>query len=223
MLLYLVFQETPSSIESPTTLWRNQESYQTFYPIPTPKSRPGNTNTEVIGGIRRQNEATGILGLCTHSGAFMVLDSYANSEVLKNRTEHRWFAMSKIDVTRDGDDEIVICSMDGMTNIIDKEHEILSFNFKDTVAAFCAGNYAFQGDNVPCLCYVTLNGRIHMYHRVFVESMKVQCVHGALMKKLNTRAEYSHVLEALRLPSGEIDHLKIQKLVKQIWSAKSNE
>lgn len=216
--------DTPISIDSPRlSQWARQDSFQTFYPIPTPKSRSSNINTEILGGIRRQDRTSGVMALCTHTGAYMILDnssSVAGEAPKKQKSDHRWFTMSRFDVTQDGNDEIVLCSMDGMTYMIDRDREILSYNFKDNVSAFIAGYYCVDGVSNPCLVYVTLSGKIFVFHKVHAEAMKVQCVHGALIDKLKTNPKYEHILNALRLPNGEIDHLKIQRLVTQVWSAK---
>lgn len=124
--------------------------------------------------------------------------------------------MSKLDVTNDGNDEIVLCSMDGMTYIIDKERDIVGYNFNEHVAAFCAGYYGTNGVDSPCFCYVTLSGKLFLYYDVWIETMKVKCVHTALIKKIKQRPELHYLLDLFKLPNGDVDHEKLQNLLKNI-------
>ena len=111
--------------------------------------------------------------------------------------------------------EIVLCDLNGMTYIIDKERNIVSYNFNENVAAFCAGYYGNKGRSTPCLCYVTLSGKIHLYYDVWIDAIKVRCVHAALIEKIKRKPELHYLLELLRGESGEVDHEKLQSLVKQ--------
>jgi len=185
------------------------------------------TSTEIIGGVKRDGVSGGVIGLCTLDGNFMILDDTSVVVVCPKQdwvpSEHRWFSMAKFDVTNDGDDEIVLCSMNGMTYMIDKIRNIVSYNFNENVAAFCAGPYGpTETNNVSnnCLCYVTLSGKIHIYYNVWISAMKVKCVHGAIIEKLKQSEDLKHILDGLKLPTGEIDHKKIQILVKNTWSEK---
>lgn len=184
------------------------------------------TSTEVIGAVKRGGVFGGVIGICTNDGNFMILEDTSNGLTPKQeweQAEHRWFSMAKFDVTNDGDDEIVVCSMNGMTYMIDKIRNIVSYNFNENVSAFIAGPYGpLEPNNVSnnCLCYVTLNGKIHVYYNVWISAMKVKCVHGAIIEKLKQSDDLKHILDGLKLPTGEIDHKKIQMLVKNTWSEK---
>jgi len=187
------------------------------------------TSTKVIGGIKRGHEQSCVIGLSTLDGNFMILEdpSVNTLHPKKNwfQSEHRWFSMSKFDVTNDGDDEIILASMNGMTYMIDKDRNIVSYNFNENIAAFCAGGYGpIEPNNTSnnCLCYVTLNGKIHVYYNVWISAMKVKCVHGAIIEKLKHSEDLKYILDGLKLPSGDIDHKKIQMLVKNTWSEKYN-
>lgn len=218
-------QETPTSIDSPNM--HISESYPSFFPITSKSYRQSaHVNTEIVGGIKRQEDITGVIGLCTQDGNFITLDNTASGldvptsmNPVKNHSPHRWFSMSKLDITNDGDDEIVLCAMNGMTYIIDKKRDIVSFNFNESVAAFTAGYYGLEHTtSAPCLCYVTLSGKIFLYYNVWINTMKVKCVHGALIEKIQQREDLKYILDTFKLPNGEIDHQKIQNVVKHLWS-----
>jgi len=159
---------------------------------------------------------TGVLGLCTRDGSFIILENTDSSSrnPVKNSSKNFWFAMSKVDVTGDGDDEVVLCDLNGMTYIIDKERNVVSYNFNENVAAFCAGYYGTNGKRSPCLCYVTLSGKIHLYYDVWIDAIKVRCVHAALIEKINAKPELHYILDLFKEDAGEIDHEKLQNFVK---------
>ena len=184
-------------------------------------------------GIKRQNENTGVIGLCTHDGNFVILDNTYSPKhhtqqhnQVKKHSRNNWFAISKLDVTRDGDDEIVLCDLNGMTYIIDKQRNIVSYNFNENVAAFCAGIYGTGGGSggkrggaTPCLCYVTLSGKIHLYYDVYIDAIQVRCVHAALIEKISEKPELHYLLDLFKgQENGEVNHEKLQTLVKHSCS-----
>ena len=110
-----------------------------------------------------------------------------------------------------------------MTYIIDKERNVVSYNFNESVAAFCAGFYGTgcSGRATPCLCYVTLSGKIHLYYDVFIDAIQVRCVHAALIEKITEKPELHYLLDLLKgRDNGEVDHEKLQTLVKHSCSLK---
>ena len=216
------FQDSPVNAE--TSSLTKQESFPTFYPIKPKSSQLNHTGTEIIGGIKRQGNTSGVLAICTEDGYFAILDNsvHCNKHTAKTRSQHQWLAMSKVDVTRNGDEEVILCASNGVTYVIDKLRDIVSFEFSENVAAFCAGNYATDTNaSTPCFCYVTFSGRIFLYYDVHIDTMKVKCVHEALINKIQQKPELKYLLDALRLPNGEIDHNKVQNLVKSLWSEKT--
>ena len=178
-----------------------------------------------------------MIGLCTHDGNYVILDNTccAKNQSQYNQQQHNpvkkhsrnnWFAISKLDVTRDGDDEIVLCDLNGMTYIIDKQRNIVSYNFNENVAAFCAGFYGTGGSGgrrggaTPCLCYVTLSGKIHLYYDVYIDAIQVRCVHAVLIEKIKEKPELHYLLDLFKGRNGEVDHEKLQTLVKHSSSLK---
>lgn len=82
------------------------------------------------------------------------------------------FALSKLDITNDGNEEIAVCSWDGNTHIIDRFKNVVRFKFGENVMAFCAGRYAFTpGKNLPALVYVTSSNRVVIYWNARLSSM----------------------------------------------------
>ena len=52
-----------------------------------------------------------------------------------------FFAMSKLDITQDGDEEVALCAWNGNTYIIDHRRNVVQFKFDENVLAFCAGAF----------------------------------------------------------------------------------
>lgn len=75
--------------------------------------------------------------------------------------DHQIFALCRLDVTGDGADEIVACSWDGQTYILDQEQNSVRFQFEEPVRAFCTGKYSVTpGNATSCLVYNTFNSKV---------------------------------------------------------------
>ncbi|RZF45408.1 hypothetical protein LSTR_LSTR002851 [Laodelphax striatellus] len=89
------------------------------------------------------------------------------------QVDHRLFALSKLDLTGDGRDEIVACSWDGQTYIVDQSKHSVRFQLEESVAGFCAGMYSISTTSspVPCLIYTTFSNKVYIYHNVKLASL----------------------------------------------------
>lgn len=78
------------------------------------------------------------------------------------QVDHQTFALSKLDVTGNGNDDIIVCSWDGQTYILDQEKNSVRFQLDEPVQAFCSGYYSITpGENpVPCLVYMTFWNKV---------------------------------------------------------------
>ena len=126
--------------------------------------------------------------------------------------------MDRLDVTADGNDEVVLCSWEGMTYVIDKDNDVMSYSFGENVCAFSAGMYAVSKTNVPCFCYVSFSNRVMLYYNVKVDNMKSRCVQDAVLERLNNRPEFNSILQKLKNSNGEINSAQIQNLTKEALS-----
>lgn len=70
--------------------------------------------------------------------------------------------MTKLDVTGNGSDDIVVCSWDGQTYILDQDRNSLRFHVDEAVQAFESGYYGAtdQGPNVTSFVYVTFKNTV---------------------------------------------------------------
>jgi hypothetical protein len=78
------------------------------------------------------------------------------------QVDHQLFALTKLDMTGDGRDEIVACSWDGQTYILDQEKCSVRFQLEESVVSFCSGYYTLQPGQppVPCLVYTTFTNKV---------------------------------------------------------------
>ncbi|XP_063995867.1 KICSTOR complex protein ITFG2-like isoform X3 [Diachasmimorpha longicaudata] len=76
------------------------------------------------------------------------------------QVDHQIFALCRLDVTADGADEIVVCTWDGQTYILDQDKNSVRFQFEEPVRSFCTGNYSLTpGGSSPSLVYITFTNK----------------------------------------------------------------
>lgn len=82
--------------------------------------------------------------------------------------DHQIFALTKLDVTQNGSDDIVACSWDGQTYILDQEKNSVRFQFDQSVQAFHSGYYHLGPDEpaVTCFVYVTFKNTVVLYYDI---------------------------------------------------------
>jgi len=105
------------------------------------------------------------------------------------------FAISKIDCTNDGNEELVISSWNGLTYIVDHYMNVVEFDFEERVCAFIAGNYAIAPDkNVPCMFFVTFDDVIYVYYDICLSSIYLKTLSDVLDKDIEM---HSDIIEEL--------------------------
>ncbi|KAF4528694.1 hypothetical protein B566_EDAN017235 [Ephemera danica] len=86
------------------------------------------------------------------------------------------FSLTRMDITGDGRDEIIVCSWDGQTYILGQDQVSVRFQFEDSVAAFCAGRYGTRvAENVhppACLVYCTFANKIFVYTDLKLDKLR---------------------------------------------------
>uniref|UniRef100_A0A0B6ZR61 Integrin-alpha FG-GAP repeat-containing protein 2 n=2 Tax=Arion vulgaris TaxID=1028688 RepID=A0A0B6ZR61_9EUPU len=194
------------------------DSYDIIYhPLAHMQTRNKDTSTLIIGGINRgrpsycQNSDTDsqpqptYYALSTLDGSLILVE---NDTILWSlQVDHYLFALAKLDVTGNGKEEVVCCSWNGQTYIVNHSKEIVRYHFPDSVAAFCAGYFSLRDrNNTPCFVYATFNNRIYIYPNITlpqVESTNLINVMGKrnetkeLLQKLNINADGVESLQSL--------------------------
>lgn len=87
--------------------------------------------------------------------------------------DHQVFALTKLDVTQNGADDIVACAWDGQTYILDQNKNVVRFQLDEAVQAFESGYYTLNADDSPvtCLVYVTFKNRVLLYYDIPLKEM----------------------------------------------------
>ncbi|GFR90344.1 integrin-alpha FG-GAP repeat-containing protein 2 [Elysia marginata] len=176
-----------------------------YHPLAQVQTRNKDTSTVIVGGINRGRPSQSGSGedeikprstyyaLATLDGSLILAEN--DSILWSLQVDHYLFALSKLDVTGNGKEEVVCCSWNGQTYIVNHSKEIVRYQFPDSVAAFCAGYFSLQdGCNAPCFVYTTFNNRIYIYPNITlprVESTNLLRVMGRIkegreiLQKLN--------------------------------------
>lgn len=82
------------------------------------------------------------------------------------------FALTTLDVTKDGRQEIIACAWDGTTFIYDQDGNCVEFVFEERVSAFCAGMYSVsKGNQQPCLFFLTFSDHLYIYYNLAIKSI----------------------------------------------------
>ncbi|XP_040200362.1 KICSTOR complex protein ITFG2 isoform X3 [Rana temporaria] len=102
-----------------------------------------NVSTHLIGSIKQGpgvgNNEAGLFALCTLDGTLKLMQG-SDRLLWSVQVDHQLFALEKLDVTGNGQEEVVACAWDGQTYIIDHNRTVLRFQVDENVSAFCAGN-----------------------------------------------------------------------------------
>uniref|UniRef100_A0A1B6DEV0 Integrin-alpha FG-GAP repeat-containing protein 2 n=1 Tax=Clastoptera arizonana TaxID=38151 RepID=A0A1B6DEV0_9HEMI len=139
------------------------------------RMRNPNILTEIVGninqGVTRSKNRGSPYAVTTLDGTLMMVQ---DEEIIWSiQVDHQLFVLTKLDIVGDGRDEIVACSWDGQTYILDQEKHSVRFQLEEAVSAFCAGHYTLKhGDSpVPCFIYTTFTNKVYLYYDIKLESM----------------------------------------------------
>ncbi|XP_072257123.1 KICSTOR complex protein ITFG2 isoform X2 [Pyxicephalus adspersus] len=171
-----------------------------------------NVSTHLIGSIKQGpgvgNKEAGLFALCTLDGTLKLMQG-SDRLLWSVQVDHQLFALEKLDVTGNGQEEVVACAWDGQTYIIDHNRTVLRFQVDENVSAFCAGLYACRGgQNSPCLVYVGFNQKIYVYWSVMLERIES----SNILRVLEGNEEFTSLL-------GEL-HMQVMLLLFVILSIK---
>ncbi|KAJ9600117.1 hypothetical protein L9F63_009593 [Diploptera punctata] len=148
-----------------------------YHPLTCSRMRNPNVSTEIQGEIRTGNSDPNTsprYAVATLDGTLMLVQD--ENVLWSMQVDHQLFALTKLDMTGDGRDEIVVCSWDGHTYILDQEKCSVRFQHEESVVSFCSGYYTLQPGQaaVPCLVYTTFTNKIYVYYDVQLPSMKAK-------------------------------------------------
>ncbi|XP_057661865.1 KICSTOR complex protein ITFG2-like isoform X4 [Diorhabda carinulata] len=87
--------------------------------------------------------------------------------------DHQLFALTKLDVTGNGSDDIVACSWDGETYILDQAKNSVRFHLGEAVQAFHSGYYNINlnAPDVTCFVYVNFKNTVIIYYDLPIKEL----------------------------------------------------
>ncbi|CAL1547112.1 unnamed protein product [Lymnaea stagnalis] len=188
-----------------------------YHPLAHMQTRNKDTSTVIVGGINRERASQPNGGaVCQQGATYYALATLDGSLILVEndsilwslQVDHYLFALAKLDVTGNGQEEVVCCSWSGQTYIVNHSKEIVRYHFPDSVAAFCAGYYSLRGEgtNSPCFVYATFNNRIYIYPNITLP--RVESTN--LLEVMSRNKETHKLLQKLSISAD--DHDSVRKL-----------
>ncbi|CAG9824272.1 unnamed protein product [Phaedon cochleariae] len=134
------------------------------------RMRNPNISTEILGDLRREQTSEVVpskgkpYALATLDGTIMLVQDEVISWAFA--VDHQIFALTKLDVTGNGSDDIVVCSWDGQTYILDQDKNCVRFHLDEPVQAFESGFYNLKTTeaDVTCLVYINFKNTIAVYY-----------------------------------------------------------
>ncbi|XP_078332433.1 KICSTOR complex protein ITFG2-like isoform X2 [Crassostrea virginica] len=142
-------------------------------------------STEIIGGISRHRtkQPGTYYAICTLDGNLVLVEG---KQILWSlQVDHQLFSLKKLDVTGNGKEEVVCCSWDGQTYIVNHNRAVVRYQFQESVAAFTAG--LFGADNNPSFVYATYNNKIYIYNSIQLPQVESTNLIEVMEKRENTQ------------------------------------
>ncbi|CAH0547712.1 unnamed protein product [Brassicogethes aeneus] len=139
------------------------------------RMRNQNISTEILGDFKNSHRKDSGKGkpyaVATLDGTIMLVQD----EVIlwAFAVDHQIFALTKLDITGNGSDDIVACCWDGQTYILDQDKNVISFPLDEPVQAFESGYYHLKGNDEPvtCFVYVTFKNTIILYYDIPIKDI----------------------------------------------------
>ncbi|XP_013793831.1 KICSTOR complex protein ITFG2-like [Limulus polyphemus] len=144
------------------------------HPLASCRTQNPSISCEIIGGVcgtRDGQHVTSLLSIATLDGTLMLVDQ---DEILwALQVDHQLFCLTKLDIIRDGKEEIIACAWDGQTYIVNQDCQSVRFHFEEPVCTFTAGYYSISlNQTVPCFVYATFSNRLYLYHGVQLPAIR---------------------------------------------------
>ncbi|XP_044269224.1 KICSTOR complex protein ITFG2-like [Tribolium madens] len=182
------------------------------------RMRNQNISTEILGdfqsrNLESQNEDAKKCpyAVATLDGTIMLVQDEVILWAIA--VDHQIFALCKLDVTGNGMDDIVVCSWDGQTYILDQEKNCVRFHLDEPVQAFHCGHYnlTINDDPVTCLVYITFKNTVIIYYDIPLKELKCKKYEPSL-----------DLLRELYMKDGRTEE-EAQEMVKNLDKKKKNQ
>ncbi|XP_072162053.1 KICSTOR complex protein ITFG2-like isoform X3 [Bemisia tabaci] len=136
-----------------------------YHPLYSSQMRNPGISSEIVGSLKTNLPTDKKKGgtryaVATLDGSLMLVQD--EKVVWSLQVDHQLFALSKLDVTGDGQDEIIASSWDGQTYILDQHKKTVCFHIEESISGFCAGLYSLGPTETlaPCFIYTTFTNKV---------------------------------------------------------------
>ncbi|XP_060520130.1 KICSTOR complex protein ITFG2-like [Cylas formicarius] len=135
------------------------------------RMRNQNISTEILGDLKTSDDQENSnksrpYAVATLDGTIMLVQDEVILWAIA--VDHQIFALTKLDITGNGTDDIVVCSWDGQTYILDQKKNSVRFHLEEPVRAFHSGWYSLGPgiSQVTALIYVTFKNTVIIYYDI---------------------------------------------------------
>ncbi|KAK6183662.1 hypothetical protein SNE40_011096 [Patella caerulea] len=183
-----------------------RDTFLLYHPLGLSRAKNRDISTVIVGDINPGKEDLDhqtYYALATLDGTLVLAE---NDKILWSlQVDHQLFSLSKLDVTGNGQEEVVCCSWDGQTYIVNHSREVVRYLFQENVAAFSGGFYSLtEGGNIPCFVYATFNNTIYIYHDIKLP--RVESTN--LLQVMDRTPETNQLLAKLNIDPTRTDQLR---------------
>lgn len=167
-----------------------------YDPLASARLRNAMIHTEICGNIKygselEQSEEGSAYALATKDGTLMLV---RNGKIQWNlQVDHQLFSIFALDVTKNGNQEVIACAWDGNTYIVGQNTDCVRFTFPEFVNTFSAGYYGLNEKQTPCLVYATFGNGIHLYHSITLGNIVPRTLGDVLKSNLAYQDELKHL------------------------------
>lgn len=106
-----------------------------------------------------------LIALCNTAGSLQL--HTPSQQLWELHVDHSLFALAGLDLTGDGNDEMVAVAWDGATFVVDQHKRVVFFPYREDICSFAGGLYAIApGRSVPCFVYVSTAGTVEVFHSI---------------------------------------------------------
>lgn len=93
------------------------------------------------------------------------------------KNDRQLFPLKTMDITGNIEQDIVMASWDGLTQIIDQDMNSVNLKFEERIRAFTCGKYSVSVDkSFNCLVYLTFNDQLYVYYNLGIKDLKASSI-----------------------------------------------
>ncbi|GFQ83518.1 KICSTOR complex protein ITFG2 [Trichonephila clavata] len=145
------------------------------HPLASSRMRNPGISSEILGNLHGSlhgKPCDSLIAVATLDGTIMLVNG--DETLWSFQVDHQLFAITKMDLTGDGDEDIIACAWDGQTYMVNQRKQSVRFQFEESVSAFTSGKYSVTpGSSVPVLIYATFSDRVYLYYDIMLPSFPI--------------------------------------------------